>query len=198
LTTVIVLRRTLKRSFLPVLVLMIAGWIIFALGLFDQIAAHYAERGMEETGRLSLWPVVIGRILGSPLVGVGVSNVTTRIPQHNFSVTPHNSFLYIALASGIIPSTFFVAYWWRAARDAFRAYAARVADAQFCLPLLIYTFMIAQQSTGSYMFPWSVVTLSSVITAGVRCRARHVVVRRMARYQVHSYRQRILPIQWGG
>jgi len=187
IATVVALRRTLKRSFLPVLALMIVGWIVSESGFFEQITTRYAVRGMEETGRFLVWPLAIERFLSSPLVGVGLSNVATYVPLKQKPITPHNSFLFIALASGIIPLAFFVAYWWRAARDAFRAGAARAADAPFCIPLLTYALLIALQLNAPFMFPWMAVTLSAAMAADAPRRVRRVIVRQIGRSKVTGH-----------
>ena len=77
---------------------------------------------MEETGRELLWPAAIDRIFSSPFVtlfGGGPSNVTLDIAGHPESIGPHNTFLFFALSSGVIPLAFFIAFWiqavWRAA-----------------------------------------------------------------------------------
>ncbi len=171
-------RRLLKRGFLPALLLMILTWLIYASGLFEQTTVLYTERGLEETGRLAVWPIAIERFLGSPLAGVGVSDVDANYPV---PIPPHNSFLFIALTSGIVPLVFFVAYWWRAALGTVRAYAERSADASFRIPLLIYAFLIALILDGAFMQPWVIVTLSTAIATGASRRVHRIVVRRIRR-----------------
>ena len=105
----IALRRLLRRGFVPLLVLIIVSGSLYTFGVFDGIIGHYTERGMEETGRLLVWPLAIERFLSSPLLGVGAGNIATYVPSVHKHFTPHNSFIYIALASGVLPLALFVA-----------------------------------------------------------------------------------------
>jgi hypothetical protein len=177
--TIVASRRLLKRGFLPVLALAILSWIIYISGLFDRVEALYATRGMEETGRLLVWPLVLKRFLNSPLLGVGLTKIGTYVPGSDHEISPHNMFLFLALASGIIPLVFCVAYWWRAAQSALRA-TERTVDALFCIPLLLYAFLVGQ-ATNVLMESWMTVTLCTALTAGASRRVRYIIVRPMRR-----------------
>jgi O-antigen ligase len=179
IATIVALRRLLKRGFLPLLCLAMLIWILYASGLFDQVGAFYASRGTEESGRGLIWPIALERFLNSPLAGVGVSKVATYVSGRG-EFTPHNSFLFIALTSGIIPLAFFVAYWWRVARSALHAYTERTVDAPFCLPLVLYTFLLSQ-TTNILMDPWVIVTLCTAMAAGAPRRVRRIIVRPIRR-----------------
>jgi O-antigen ligase len=173
---VVAFRRLLRHGFIPVLFLIMLSWGIYESGLFERAAASYAVRATEETGRLLVWPLVLQRLSSSPLMGVGLSRIATYVPGIKYPITPHNVFLYIGLSSGIIPLALFVASWWRAAKGALHSNAQRLADAPFHLPLLLYAFLIVQQSNASFMNAWVIVTLAIAIAAGVSN-----PVRRMAR-----------------
>jgi len=179
IATIVALRRLLKRGFLPVLCLAVLSWIIYTLGLFDQVGAFYAARGTEETGRLVIWPLVLDRFLNTPLTGVGIARVMTYLPSH-IGITPHNHFLFIALVSGIIPLAFYMAYWWRAVQGAFRAYTERTVDAPFCIPLVLYAFLVGN-TTNMILEPWVIVTLSIATAAGAPRRVRRIIVRQIRR-----------------
>jgi O-Antigen ligase len=181
IASVIAFRRVLKHGFLPVLFLIIISWIIYEVALFEQATIFYAARGTQDTGRMVIAPLAFKRFLSSPLAGVGLSHIATPVPGENYPITPHNSFLYIALASGIIPLAFFVSYWWRAAKGALHANAKRLADAPFQIPLLVYAFLTVQQGNGPFMLPWVIAILSTAIAADVS-----VPVRRMAIPQIMS------------
>jgi O-antigen ligase len=159
------LRRLLKRGFVPILCLLVLSWLIFASGLFDRIGSFYAERGTEDTGRMFLWPLAIERFLSSPLVGVGLSNIDIPLPPSNKLVGPHNGFLYIALASGVVPLAFFLVWWIRAAWGAFRANAERLPDAPLLIPLFIFAFLEMMASATSFMSVWHSVVLSIALSA---------------------------------
>jgi O-antigen ligase len=178
----VALRRLLKRGFVPVIVLIILSWITYELELFKPIVASYAARGMEETGRLTVWPLVIKRFLSSPLAGVGVSNIGTRVPSGKV-VTPHNSFLFLALASGVVPLVFFLGYWVRTARGVLATNIEQMPDAPFRIPLFIYVFLIAQQLNSSFMSHWTIVTLCVVSCAPHR-------LRRMKRWDTEKREER--------
>jgi hypothetical protein len=158
---IVALRRLLKRGFVPLLVLIILSWITYETGLFKPMADFYAARGVENTGRLTVWPLVLERFLSAPLGGVGISNIGTSTPRGKV-ITPHNSFLYIALASGVVPLIFFLGYWIRTAREAFGPNVAQVPDAPFRLSLFIYVLLIDLQLNAYFMTPCTLVTLCVV------------------------------------
>src|SRR5204862_3017654 len=133
--------RFLKRGFVPLLSVLAAAWVAFASGMFDSIAEQYGVRGTVESGRFLVWPMAIARWIGSPFAGVGASHAGTYVPAANMVITPHNSFIFIALVSGVIPLVFFVLYWLQATWGAIRAGAAHRQDAPFFLPLLAYGFL---------------------------------------------------------
>jgi O-Antigen ligase len=155
--------RSLKVALLPVFCLLILSWGVYEAGVFDHIVDMYVYRGTEETGRLVLWPLVIERILGSPLAGVGVSNIETYVQEAGKAYSPHNGFLYIALASGIVPFAFFVAYWCRTARGSLRSSNDGTPDAPFRIPLLVFVFLTSFAGNGTFMSSWAIVALANAI-----------------------------------
>jgi len=177
LSVVIGLRHSLKRGFVPVLSLMVFGWIIYVSGLFEQSAGLYAARATEDTGRFQIWSIMVRRVLDSPLSGVGISNVLVSLPGRTKLLAPHNGFLSIAVPSGIIPLAFFVVYWWRAARATFRTADKRADDAPFRVPLFVYVFLMTLSSNFTFTYPWSIVTLATAMTAASHPSARRVLVR---------------------
>jgi O-Antigen ligase len=178
LATVVALHRLLKRGFLPVLVLTLLGWATYESGLFDRTLGFYAARATEETGRFLVWPLALERFLGSPLTGVGISKIATDVPLGDHPITPHNSFLFIALASGFIPLIFFIASWMQAAKRAFRPNPQHLPDAPFLIPLLIYALLISLELNQPYLTPWMTVTLVTAMSAGMSCQGRRVAVSR--------------------
>ena len=143
---IIALRRLLKRGFLPLLILLAGIWGVVLLGLFDTIAAFYTARGLEETGRLSVWPLVIERILSWPawLHGVPVAEFGTWLPDSDRIVSPHNTFLFMGLAGGIVPFLLYAAYCQRAARGVWLGYRTNHPDAVFIAPFFVLVFLTAQ------------------------------------------------------
>jgi O-antigen ligase len=176
LATIVALRRILKRGFLPALAMMIVVSGVFVSGVFDESISHYAERGREETGRLVVWPLVIDRFLETPFLGVGEAKLGTYVPEAGLEISPHNGFLYFALASGIVPLLFFVGYWVKAILRSFRATSQGLADSAFKLPLIVYTLVASLLSNGSYMYAWAVVVLCNATALGMR-RSRPVALR---------------------
>jgi O-antigen ligase len=163
---ILTFRRILKRSLLPVLCLTVLSWGCYQAGLFERAMVSYSARATEETGRFLVWPLALERFLDSPFIGVGISEIATYIPSSDYEVTPHNSFLFIALASGVVPLTFFVAYWWRAASGVLGCGSRRPDDTAFLIPLLAYAFLIANQLNAPFMSSWMMVILSTAIAAG--------------------------------
>ena len=186
---VVSLRRILKRRFLPVLFLTVLGSLIFFSGLFDQVIGLYTERATEETGRLLIWPLAIEGFLASPIIGVGAPDTNIYIPLMMIYESPHNSFIYLALASGIVPLAFYAAYWIKAARGAYHSSAQHIPEAPFQLPLLIYAFIIALVSNGSFMFPWSIVVLSTAMLAGAPRRVHRLIVRQIGSHEAVEHSQ---------
>lgn len=181
LATTVALRRLLKRGFIPVLAVLILSWTIYELGLFEQIAASYAARGAVETGRGLVWPLAIRRFLDVPLTGVGASSVQTFVPGRERSYPPHNGFIYLALASGVIPLAFFVAYWVRAVRGA-HTNVAQPADAPFRIPLLIFAFVVMSFTDLAFVESWQIVVLSTAMAGSTSRRLRQVRRYRTAKY----------------
>jgi O-antigen ligase len=176
LACVIAFRRVLKRGFASLLILVTLVGIILVSGLFDQSTQYYLERGEEETGRLLVWPLVIERFLDSPLAGVGVADVETYVSVGGKEITPHNSFLFIALASGIVPLLFFGAYWWRAVRGVRRLSSEGMTSASFYRPLLVYSFVVVMLSNEPFVSPFVVAVLSGPLAAtGKRRASQHQV-----------------------
>jgi O-antigen ligase len=161
---IIAFRRFLKRGFLPVLILGLSTWIVYLSGLFDQAGTSYAVRATEESGRFLVWPLAFERFLDSPLVGVGASNAGTYIADKGTEITPHNCFLFLALASGIAPLLFFVGYVARSAWGVWRSLLAQMPEAPFLLPFYVYMFLIILTSNIPFMEPWAIV----VLCAGMR------------------------------
>ena len=96
---------------------------------------------MEDTGRFVLWPVVIERVLKSPLLGVGIDDMATYVPDiRGVITTPHNSFLYFALTSGVVPFLFWLFFWVRAGWSCL-SNKEWLGYRSFRLPFLIYIFI---------------------------------------------------------
>ncbi len=174
---VIAARHILKRGFLPALLSVVLVSVIFVSGYFNEVIGLYTERGMEDSGRFVLWPLVIDRLLDSPFFGVGGDKLGTYVPGMREAVTPHNGLLSVALAAGIIPSAFFVAYWIKALRGAYTLSRRQVQDAPFQLPLVIYTFIVALFGAAVFMTPWAVVTLCNALP---RPRTSRMIIGRRA------------------
>lgn len=176
----IAFRGLLKRGFVPLLVFIILSGIMYNCGVFDQIISHYTTRGVEDTGREAVWPIAIERILSSPLLGVGGANTATYVPHAQKLVEPHNSFIYFALSSGVLPFALFVACWIRAAQNAF-SYDEPLADGPFRLPLLIYTLMNTLVGDLAFMAPWGILTFVVAMASSTRYGGRGLVVYRVRR-----------------
>lgn len=177
----IAFRRILKRGFLPVLLLMILTGIVLESGLFADSAAQYQTRGLEETGRLIIWRTVIDRILESPWVGVGATGVGTQVFfwDRRF-ITPHNAFLYFALASGVVPFALFVAFWIRATLASL-THRDGSNSAVFRIPLLAYGLVFFMTGDGS-PDPWVLLMLAVIAGRGIPHHVTRIaVVRRIRR-----------------
>ena len=65
--------------------------------------------------------------------------------------TPHNGFLYIAQASGIIPLLLFAAYWVRVVWVALKTKTGLDSDEIFYLPFLAYSLIIVNVGNLTFM-----------------------------------------------
>lgn len=151
---VIAFRKQLRRSFFPILVLVALGGGAFAAGMFDDVILSYSDRGMEDTGRFSLWPNALHGFLDSPIAGVGVSRVGVEMPGRHELVTPHNEFLFVGLSSGIIPLLLFAGYRFTGLLGALKTSAKSPAYA-YLLPLWIYAFFLDQFGSQGFLEPWN-------------------------------------------
>ncbi len=175
---VIAFRRLLQRGFLPALLLAAVGGLVFLLGLFDRAAEYYSARGLEETGRLLVWPLTIQRFLEAPAWAVGVDEIATFVPGHDMVVTPHNAFLFLALAGGLVPLLLFAAYSARTLLGAWRAYRADLPDFVLILPLLVYVTIVNQTSNTFFMEPSFMIVSAAALQAADRRLRRAIVLRR--------------------
>ena len=162
---IIASRHLLKRGlFIALIFVCIGGWFFYEIGIFEKAIDNYTLRASEETGRLTVWPLVLERIVEFPLTGVGVSEEKTHIPSKEKAITPHNGFLYIALVSGVIPLVFFVAYWVRAGIGAWRTglgiHRYQITNASYRLPLLMYAFLSNFATNTGFMSAWMMVVLT--------------------------------------
>jgi len=166
-------RRMLKDGFIPLLILALGGWIVVELGIFDKTAQFYATRGTEETGRLAIWPLIIESFLNSPLTGVGHAHVGGITARGSF-VTPHNGFLYVAQASGIVPLVFFMAYWFSSGRAALRAYRETGPDSTFILPFWTFAFLTVNAGNLTFMQFSVIASLAFPLAAGLYPKASDI------------------------
>ena len=156
-------RHFLKGGIVPLISLAGLGFGLMELGVFDQAVRSYSIRAGEETGRFRVWPLLIERFLSSPLIGVGVSHAGAVISSGKF-VTPHNSFLLFAVASGIAPLVLFCSYIFRAQWTAFRAGRSN-HERPFLLPLVTYTVLIICAGNMDFGAPWAIVALAAPVAA---------------------------------
>src|SRR5688572_1214087 len=171
-------RDLLKRGFVPVLVLVIIGGIAAESGVFDRAVSLYTSRGLEDTGRMALWPPVVERIMASPLVGVGIANIDTYIPEESRSIaTPHNSFLFFALSSGVLPFSLWTLFWLTATKRLLLRRRRSPYD-RLQLPLLLYllvTFTLGDINNDPWVVLAVAVVASPAVLGAARGREPHMI-----------------------
>jgi O-antigen ligase len=168
-------RRFLQRAFIPMLLLIMLAWLVFESGLINHIVSNYEERATEETGRFLLWPYVFDRIWESPFLGVGVSEIATDTPERGDAIsTPHNSFLFFALSSGMVPFLCYLAFWIRVVRGSMFD-ATRSEYSPFRAALLIYVFVALFLGDVSAE-PWTVLALAVAAGPPLLVRAERQLV----------------------
>jgi O-antigen ligase len=177
LAIVIAFRSLLRRGFIPILLLVMVTGIVYESGLFDRAITSYEERAMQESGRERIWPAVINRILDNPVFGVGQSEAATQVSAARFD-QPHNTFLYIALASGVLPTALLLSFFVQAGRKSAAGRTKIQKDESFRIPYLVFIFVVLMLGDLGFMAPWALLTVT--IAAGspvVYGRQRLVAVR---------------------
>jgi O-antigen ligase len=170
---VIASRNFLKGGFLPVLLSICVGGLVIELGVFEQSARLYAARGAEDTGRLAVWPLILESFYNSPWIGVGASQIGAITANGKF-ITPHNGFLYIAQASGMVPLVLFAAYWVRVVWVAFKANTGLNSDKLFYLPFLAYSFIVVNVGNLTFMQLPVIAALAFPMVASVKRRTMDI------------------------
>jgi O-antigen ligase len=160
LSLVVALRKQLKRGFVPLFILVALAGAGFAYGAFDSAIARYTARGAEDTGRMGVLPLALDRFLNSPIFGVGVNNLGTPTPGAPHGVATHNSILFFALASGILPLLSFLAYCAAAFRGALHA-SARHPYLNYLMPLFVYCAFNLLMADTVYIGAWFIATFSA-------------------------------------
>lgn len=163
IATVIAFQKVLKRSFLPILGFLILGWLLYLSGIFDSLIGYYLNRGTEETGRSRLWSWAFSGFLDSWWIGVGLSNALITDGSSGKAYGPHNSFLYIAFSSGIIPLIFYIGYLFRVVKGALLARAQRESDSPYKLPFVSFALLNLMVADGVFMSPWHIMAFSAAI-----------------------------------
>jgi len=176
LAITVAIRGVLKRGFVPVLLLIIVAAGIYESGLFRHAAELYAERGLEDTGRMVLWPIAFERFLGSPLFGVGAANLETDIWVGRSISIPHNSLLFFGLSSGLLPLALYIAFWVQAGLRLYSTTNDASGDGAFRLPLVVFTFLSAMSGDLAFMANWGILALCFAAGSNVPYRVRDLLL----------------------
>jgi O-antigen ligase len=135
----------------------ILGLAFFILQMFSStLITNYQLRLYEESGRLSRWPVALESFIAQPWLGYGVERVAHK--GAGIDMTPHNGILFLGLASGILPTIFFVIMWWLAISRSYRDKLSATEDID-TLPLVTFAFLEMMQSNLYFMAVWSMAAL---------------------------------------
>ena len=163
LACVVGLRSALKRSFFPVLSLVLLMWLVYESGVFQQAVDSYTARGTVETGRGKVWPLALERLFDSPWTGVGLEAIYTSVAWRR-AITPHNGLLYIGLAAGIIPVICFLGYLARAVRGALHILRRVHAGEPTLVPPLVTFALIELMSLDTaFMSAWVVTVFALAV-----------------------------------
>ncbi len=164
ISAAIAFKRVLKRSFLPIVVLLFVCWSVFLTGLADNIIGSYFERGSVESGRSYLWRVGFARFLDAWWGGVGLSNSQIFQPGRIVGSGPHNTLLLIGLSSGVIPLILFIRYLVKVARGAFQSRRERSGYAPFLLPMFVFAMLEIMSLDWAFMSPWVMVVFATILS----------------------------------
>jgi O-antigen ligase len=190
---VLAFRRIFKRGFVPLLLLIILVWAITESGLFRDIFSLYMERGTEDTGRFVIWPEAVKEFLSSPVVGLGAANSSVIVPGEWRPRSPHNTFLFFALSSGIVPPLFFISFWIVALRKSL-ANIEQQEYGPFRAPLLMYVLLISFTGDLGFTFPAGLLGLVLGAGDGASYRLpRFLVVAKYHERHMYKVRRRLRP-----
>lgn len=172
LACVVGFRSEMKRSFVPILSLVLLACLIYVSGIFDEGIGYYTARGASESGREKLWSRALERIVDSPWVGSGLGDIRIETRDERF-VNPHNPLLHIALGAGIIPVICFLGYLVRVAIGVRRIMqSVQVGEAALLPPLIAFGLFETMQADYTFMSPWIVVVFGFAAGAGMVAKAR--------------------------
>ena len=167
LACIVGFRSALKGSFVPLLALVSLLGLVYVSGMFDNEIAYYESRGAEESGRGSLWPAALERILQSPWTGVGLDDIKIRIGRK--FINPHNGLLHIALGTGIITLICFIGYLVRVGIGTLRIMQrAPAGEGAILPPLVVYALFELMVLDYAFMSPWSAVVFGLAAGYGER------------------------------
>lgn len=157
LACVVGFRSELKRSFVPLLSLVLLMCLVYVSGVFGEEIAYYTARGAEESGREKLWPMALERIVESPWVGFGLDNVRMSTRPGRW-INPHNGLLHIALGVGILPVICFLSYLARVVTGAlFLMQRVQVREASLLPPLVVFGLFETMVLDFTFMSSWVVI-----------------------------------------
>jgi len=102
-----------------------------------------------------------------------MDSIYTYVVSSGRPITPHNAFLYIGLAAGIIPMICFLGYLVRAgAGISYIMRKAYVGDATLLPALVVFAMLESMILDAAFMSPWAVVVF------GLTASSRHLYGRR--------------------
>jgi O-antigen ligase len=159
ISLVISFRRQLRRAFVPLCLITVLAGVVLASGMADRVIEHYTNRGMEDSGRVELWPAGLAKYKQSPLFGYGVSGTGVYILNEDHTRAVHNTALWVALSSGIVPLIFFFGYWLMGLRGALKT-SPQSPFYAYVLPLWAYALFEDQFTSLGFLEPWSIFAVS--------------------------------------
>lgn len=157
LACVVGFKSELKRHFVPIFTLVSLMWLAYESGVFQQSVQSYSARSTLDSGRGTVWPLALQRLIGSPWIGVGMDAIPTARPSGH-AITPHNVLLYLGLAAGIIPLICFLGYLSRAAKGTLQMMRSEgTGDAIVLPPLAMFALTEIMNLDTAFMSAWVVV-----------------------------------------
>jgi O-antigen ligase len=135
--------------------------LVYESGAFQDLIDPYMGRGMEESGRGKVWPLVLERISDSPWAGVGLQNIYT-FTSGRHGHNPHNGLLFLALSSGIIPLMCFIRYLVKVGAGTRRIMnAVSVGEDTLIPPLAVFGLVLIMFADFFFMSAWVVVVFAA-------------------------------------
>jgi hypothetical protein len=151
----------IERKFITILVIAILGIIAWNTPVFLQGIKDYDVRMTEidKSPRIELFFNSVEEFFANPWFGNGADKVDVPIERRVNAESPHNGFLLLGIAGGVVPFFLFLGLWLTALYFAVSYRGRKPREDVSAVPLLIYAFMQTLVSHFYWTHPWAVAAI---------------------------------------